>query len=350
MVLEFFRQIPNCSGVHRRSYPGYRGSFSPPVSNDTDSRSSLSERTVKRVASRYLERARKSGDFSFLRCFFLYFCSRRREKQKLRRFFAMGMKLIILGSGTSQGVPVIGCRCAVCTSKDPRDNRLRTSAMLEWDDIRLVIDAGPDFRYQMLRTGVRHIDAILLTHEHKDHIGGLDDVRAFNFVDYPTIYRIDVFGTRQTLKCVRKDFDYAFSVDKYRGVPEIELREIDPAVPFCVKDKEVIPVSGHHSPRFEVTGFRFGELAYLTDFKTIAPAEERKLYGVEVLVVNALRPQPHDSHFSLDEALALIRRVAPRRAYLTHMSHEMGLYAERSALLPEGVYLAYDGLEINVND
>ena len=262
----------------------------------------------------------------------------------------MGMKLIILGSGTSQGVPVIGCRCAVGTSKDPRDNRLRTSAMLEWDDIRLVIDAGPDFRYQMLRTGVRHIDAILLTHEHKDHIGGLDDVRAFNFVDYPTIYRIDVFGTRQTLKCVRKDFDYAFSVDKYRGVPEIELREIDPAVPFCVKDKEVIPVSGHHSPRFEVTGFRFGELAYLTDFKTIAPAEERKLYGVEVLVVNALRPQPHDSHFSLDEALALIRRVAPRRAYLTHMSHEMGLYAERSALLPEGVYLAYDGLEINVND
>ena len=248
----------------------------------------------------------------------------------------MGMKLTILGSGTSQGVPVIGCRCAVCTSKDPRDNRLRTSAMLEWDDIRLVIDAGPDFRYQMLRTGVRHIDAILLTHEHKDHIGGLDDVRAFNFVDYPTIHRIDVFGTRQTLKCVRKDFDYAFSVDKYRGVPEIELCEIDPAVPFCVKDKEVIPVSGHHSPRFEVTGFRFGELAYLTDFKTIAPAEERKLYGVEVLVVNALRPQPHDSHFSLDEALALIRRVAPRRAYLTHMSYEMGLYAERSALLPEG--------------
>lgn len=349
MVLEFFRQIPNCSGVHRRSYPGYRGSFSPPFEWYRQSLQPI-RAYGKTRCSPYLECARKSGDFSFLRCFFLYFCSRRREKQKLRRFFAMGMKLIILGSGTSQGVPVIGCRCAVCTSKDPRDNRLRTSAMLEWDDIRLVIDAGPDFRYQMLRTGVRHIDAILLTHEHKDHIGGLDDVRAFNFVDYPTIYRIDVFGTRQTLKCVRKDFDYAFSVDKYRGVPEIELREIDPAVPFCVKDKEVIPVSGHHSPRFEVTGFRFGELAYLTDFKTIAPAEERKLYGVEVLVVNALRPQPHDSHFSLDEALALIRRVAPRRAYLTHMSHEMGLYAERSALLPEGVYLAYDGLEINVND
>lgn len=349
MVLEFFRQIPNCSGVHRRSYPGYRGSFSPPVSNDTDSRSSLFERTVKRAAPRIWSVREKAAISLFCGVFFVFLFPSP-GKTETPTFFAMGMKLTILGSGTSQGVPVIGCRCAVCTSKDPRDNRLRTSAMLEWDDIRLVIDAGPDFRYQMLRTGVRHIDAILLTHEHKDHIGGLDDVRAFNFVDYPTIHRIDVFGTRQTLKCVRKDFDYAFSVDKYRGVPEIELREIDPAVPFCVKDKEVIPVSGHHSPRFEVTGFRFGELAYLTDFKTIAPAEERKLYGVEVLVVNALRPQPHDSHFSLDEALALIRRVAPRRAYLTHMSHEMGLYAERSALLPEGVYLAYDGLEINVND
>ena len=130
------------------------------------------------------------------------------------------MKLTFLGTGTSQGVPVIGCRCEVCTSKDPRDNRLRTAAMLEWDDVRIVIDAGPDFRCQMLRTGVRHIDAILLTHEHKDHIGGLDDVRAFNFVDYPMIHRGDIFGTHQTLKDVRKDFDYAFQVDKYRGVPE----------------------------------------------------------------------------------------------------------------------------------
>lgn len=260
------------------------------------------------------------------------------------------MKLTILGTGTSQGVPTIGCRCAVCTSRDARDHRLRTSAMLEWDDVRLVIDAGPDFRYQMLRTGVRHLDAILLTHEHKDHIGGLDDVRAFNFVDYPTIHRIDIFGTRQTLQCVRKDFDYAFSVDKYRGVPEIELCEINPDVPFCVKGKQVVPVSGHHSPRFEVTGYRFDRLAYLTDFKSIDPAEEAKLRGVEVLVVNALRLQPHDSHFSLDEALALIRRVAPREAYLTHMSHEIGLSAETSKLLPTGVHLAYDGLEITVND
>lgn len=260
------------------------------------------------------------------------------------------MKLTFLGTGTSQGVPVIGCRCPVCRSADPRDNRLRTSAMLEWEDVRLIIDAGPDFRYQMLRTGVRHIDAILLTHEHKDHIGGLDDVRAFNFVDYPTIHRIDVFGTNQTLRCVRKDFDYAFSRDKYRGVPEIELREIDPAEPFFVRHRKILPVAGHHSPRFGVTGFRFGNLAYLTDFKTIDPDEEAKLHGIEVLVVNALRPQPHDSHFSLDEALALAGRLRPRETYLTHMSHEMGLYAERCPTLPDGVHLAYDRLEINLND
>lgn len=222
--------------------------------------------------------------------------------------------------------------------------------MLEWDDVRIVIDAGPDFRCQMLRTGVRHIDAILLTHEHKDHIGGLDDVRAFNFVDYPTIHRVDIFGTHQTLKAVRKDFDYAFKMDKYRGVPEIDLHEIDPDEPFYVKGKRIIPILGHHSPRFEVTGFRFGNLAYMTDFKTIDPDQEAKLQGVEVLIVNALRPKPHDSHFCLDEALALIRRVAPREAYLTHMSHEMGLHARTSTQLPAGVHLAYDMLEINVND
>lgn len=146
------------------------------------------------------------------------------------------MKLTFLGTGTSQGVPVIGCRCAVCMSDDRRDRRLRTSAMIETRGVRLVIDAGPDFRYQMLRTGVRHIDAILLTHEHKDHIGGLDDVRAFNFVDYPeAIHKVGIYATPRTAACVRKDFDYAFAQDKYRGVPEIELHEIDPACPFSVK-------------------------------------------------------------------------------------------------------------------
>lgn len=258
------------------------------------------------------------------------------------------MRLTFLGTGTSQGVPVIGCRCEVCTSSDKRDKRLRTAALVECDGVRLVIDAGPDFRYQMLRTGVRHIGAILLTHEHKDHIGGLDDVRAFNFVDYPTIHRIPVYGTKQTLKVVRRDFAYAFETDKYRGVPELELCEFDPDLPFAVEGVEVLPVRGFHSSRFEVTGFRIGKLAYLTDFKRIAPEEKLKLKGVEVLVVNALRPWEHDSHFSLDEALALIAELQPARAYLTHHSHEMGRYAELEKQLPEGVFSAYDTLQIEI--
>lgn len=259
------------------------------------------------------------------------------------------MKLTFLGTGTSQGVPVIGCRCDICTSNDCRDNRLRTSAMVEIHDQRWVIDAGPDFRFQMLRMGVRHLDAILLTHEHKDHIGGLDDVRAFNFVDYPpTVHRVDIYAAPRTLTCVRKDFDYAFAQDKYRGVPEIELHEVDVEQPFWIGATEVVPISGRHSERFSVTGYRLGPLAYLTDFKTIEDAEVDKLRGVEVLVVNALRFAEHYSHFNVEEALALIRRVAPREAYLTHMSHEIGLHASTDLRLPAGVHLAYDGLEIEI--
>lgn len=261
------------------------------------------------------------------------------------------MKLTFLGTGTSQGVPVIGCRCEVCTSQDPRDNRLRTSAMVETGGVRLVIDAGPDFRCQMLRAGVRHIDAILLTHEHKDHTGGLDDVRAFNFVDYPpTVHRVDIYAAPAAAAIVRKDFDYAFAQNKYRGVPEIALHEIDPAQPFEVKGVRIVPVSGRHSPRFTVTGYRIGKLGYLTDFKTIPDTETEKLRGVEVLVVNALRFKPHDSHFNVEEALELIRRIRPREAYLTHMSHEIGLHAATDPTLPEGVHLAYDNLQIAIND
>lgn len=261
------------------------------------------------------------------------------------------MKLIFLGTGTSQGVPVIGCRCEVCTSQDARDNRLRTSAMVETRGVRLIIDAGPDFRCQMLRAGVRHVDAILLTHEHKDHTGGLDDVRAFNFVDYPpTVHEVDIFAAPAAAAVVRKDFDYAFAANKYRGVPVIGLHEIDPAEPFEVKGVKIVPVAGHHSPRFTVTGYRIGPLAYLTDFKTIADGEVEKLRGVEVLVVNALQFAPHDSHFNVDEALALVRRVGPRRAFLTHMSHEIGLHAATEPTLPEGVRMAYDGLQIEMNE
>ena len=261
------------------------------------------------------------------------------------------MKLTFLGTGTSQGVPVIGCRCAVCCSDDPRDRRLRTSAMVEWRGVRLVIDAGPDFRYQLLREGVSRLDGILLTHFHKDHIGGLDDVRALNFVDYPrAIHPVDLYATRHTLEVVRKDYDYAFVVDKYRGVPEIRLHEIDEASPFRIGDAEIVPIAGRHSARFAVTGFRFGPLAYLTDFKQIDDEELEKLAGVEVLVVNALRYAPHDSHWNVEEALEVIGRVRPRRALLTHMSHEIGRYAVSNEGLPEGVELAYDGLSIELNE
>ena len=260
------------------------------------------------------------------------------------------MKLTILGSGTSQGVPVIGCRCEVCSSRDSRDNRLRTSAMIEADSgARFVIDAGPDFRCQMLRAGVSRLDAILLTHEHKDHTGGIDDVRAFNFVDFPPLIRpVDIYAAPATARVVRKDYDYAFEEDKYRGAPDIRLHEIDVRQPFEIAGERIVPVSGHHSERFEVTGYRIGPIAYLTDFKTIADTEVEKLKGVEVLVVNALRFRTHPSHFNVEEALALIARVAPRRALLTHMSHEIGRHAVTSGLLPQGVELAYDGLKIKI--
>lgn len=257
------------------------------------------------------------------------------------------IRLTFLGTGTSQGVPIIGCDCAVCCSPDPRDARLRTSAMVEVDDKRFIIDAGPDFRQQMLRERVAHVTAILLTHKHKDHIGGLDDVRALNFVDYPPIiHKVEIYGSKDTCECVRKDFDYAFATNPYRGVPQMELHEFGDE-PFEIDGVEIVPIRGSHS-RFEVTGFRFGGLAYLTDFKSISEEEIAKLAGVEVLVVNALRFEKHDSHFSVDDALQLISKVAPKRAYLTHMSHDIGLHCVANLRLPNGVEFAYDGLKIDI--
>ena len=260
---------------------------------------------------------------------------------------AKKLTLTFLGTGTSQGVPVIGCKCSVCTSSDPRDNRLRTSAMVETDECRFIIDAGPDFRMQLLRADVSHISAILLTHKHKDHIGGIDDVRALNFVDYPEIHTVHIYATADTVDCVRKDYDYAFFTVRYRGTPEIKLHTIDPEQSFTIDGVEIIPIRGSHA-HFEVTGYRIGNLAYLTDFKSIDESQIAKLQGVEVLVVNALRYAPHDSHFSVADALALIEQVAPQRAYLTHMSHEIGLYQEIEKNLPSGVHFAYDGLKVEL--
>ena len=220
--------------------------------------------------------------------------------------------------------------------------------MVEVDGRRIIIDCGPDFRQQMLHTGVREIDAILLTHEHKDHTGGLDDVRALNFVDFPIIHVVDIYATERTAATVRKDFDYAFAEDKYRGVPEMRLHEIDGVTPFNVKGIDIIPIAGNHSSRFRVTGFRIGPLAYMTDFKEISESEVAKLEGVEVLVINALRFAPHPSHFNVEDACAIARRVAPRRTILTHLSHEIGLHATSAERLPEGVELGYDWQEIEI--
>lgn len=260
------------------------------------------------------------------------------------------MKLTFLGTGTSQGVPVIGCQCEVCHSTDRRDRRLRTSAMVEIGSKRVIIDAGPDFRYQMLREGVRHIDAILLTHEHKDHTGGIDDVRAFNFVDYPTIHTMHIYANEPTIRAVRHDFAYAFSENKYAGVPEIELHTIDESRSFNIDGIDITPIVGKHSERFRSVGFRLGALAYLTDMNYLAPNEEAKLNGIDTLVINALRWQSHSSHYSVSEALELIERVAPRQAFITHMSHHIGLHSQLESRLPQGVYPAYDGLRVEIDD
>ena len=258
------------------------------------------------------------------------------------------MKITFLGTGTSQGVPVIGCKCEVCKSTDSKDKRLRTSAMVEVEDKRFIIDAGPDFRYQMLRAGVSKIDALLLTHEHKDHTGGIDDVRAFNFVDYPIIHTIHIYSNSSTIEAIRRDFHYAFATDKYRGVPEIRTHIITEQESFFVEGIEITPIVGQHSERFRSVGYRIGNLAYLTDMNYIAPEELAKLSGVEVLVINALRWETHSSHFSVEEAIKIIDSVAPKRAYLTHMSHRIGLHSELEHRLPKGVMAAYDGLEVEI--
>ncbi|MEO8589659.1 MAG: MBL fold metallo-hydrolase [Flavobacteriales bacterium] len=253
------------------------------------------------------------------------------------------LSMEFLGTGTSQGVPMIGCACSVCRSDDPRDKRLRTSALVRVGGKALLIDAGPDLRQQMLRSDVQELDAVLLTHEHMDHIAGIDELRAFNFRQQRPM---DIHANAATLAAVRRMFHYAFSEERYPGVPELRLHTID-GVEFNAGGVGVRPFEVMHYS-MPVLGFRIAGLAYITDAKTISAEVMAQLKGVDTLVLNALRKKEHISHLSLPQALEVVKEIAPRKAYFTHISHMLGTHAEVSAELPSGVELAYDGLVVDV--
>jgi len=253
------------------------------------------------------------------------------------------LKITILGTGTSQGVPVIACKCKVCQSADPRDNRTRTAAMVEVDGKTIVIDAGPDFRQQMLREKVQDIDAILFTHEHKDHIAGLDDIRAFNFINKKVI---DVYAEDRVIKSLKREYYYVFSMYKYPGIPQMNLHSIDNQA-FEIQGIKIIPIRAIHL-ELPIFGYRIGNFTYITDANYIADEDIEKMKGSKVIVVNALRKEKHVSHFSLSEAVELAVSLRPQHAYITHMSHQMGLHEDVNSELPRHVSLAYDGLNFEI--
>lgn len=253
------------------------------------------------------------------------------------------LTITFLGTGTSSGVPMIACECEVCQSTDPRNNRLRSSIMVQSATTTLVVDSTPDFRYQMLREQVKKLDAIIFTHPHKDHIAGLDDVRAFNYFSRKPM---PIYANEMTQMNIIREFPYAFAESKYPGVPEIQIHQID-LEPFTVGDINITPVLVWHL-HMPVLAFRFGRFTYITDANRIDPAELEKIRGTEVLVVNALRHEKHISHFTLMEALELTDSLNVREGYFTHISHQLGLHAEVCAQLPAGRQLAYDGLRVNI--
>ena len=246
-----------------------------------------------------------------------------------------------LGTGTSTGVPVVACDCKVCTSPDSRDHRLRTSVMIQVEDHHFVIDCGPDFRYQMIREKVEDISAILFTHGHRDHIAGLDDVRAFNYVLNKTV---DIYATEKVIDSINKEFPYILTEKRFFGAPQLQFHVIENK-PFAINGFEFLPIEVMHH-KLPVLGFRLGDFTYITDASYISEEEKKKIIGSKVLVINALRKSPHISHFSLEQALEIIMELKPEAAYITHLSHFMGLHENIQENLPDNVFLAYDGLKV----
>jgi phosphoribosyl 1,2-cyclic phosphate phosphodiesterase len=251
------------------------------------------------------------------------------------------LKITFLGTGTSSGVPMIGCDCEVCTSADKKDNRLRSSILVQSPTTTLVVDTGPDFRYQMLRQKIKHLDAVVFTHPHKDHLAGLDDIRAFNFFSKKPM---ELYADSLTEEAVRRDFHYAFSDTKYPGLPELSFNTIT-LEPFLVGDIPIVPIMVWHM-KMPVLGFRFGKFTYITDANRIEEGEKEKIRGSELLVLNALRKQKHISHFSLEEAIEMAQELKVPVTYFTHISHQLGRHSDIEAELPDGIHLAYDGLEL----
>ena len=250
----------------------------------------------------------------------------------------MTMKLTFLGTGTSVGVPTIGCTCRVCSSTDPHDKRLRASVLVESGDTRVLVDCGPDFRQQMLGREFKKIDAVLLTHEHYDHVGGIDDLRPFC-----TFGEVDVYADGNTVGDLRRRIPYCFGESKYPGVPKINLSVVEPHRPFSIGSIDVLPIQVMHG-KLPILGYRFGDLVYITDMKTIRKEEMEYLKGVKILIVNALRFSPeHHSHMTVNEAMEFIRMVSPEKTYFIHMGHDIGLHEEVNRQLPDDMDLAYDG-------